>query len=329
MNFNMDPCAVIPEDHEHEVRRRIRGRDEEDSKSPNRGPPVASNPTSNPATSASIQAPKPEDSLDAYNQQRLEEGLRYIVNAVKGDITPRTRTFLKLHQEAYEKTLSDFSKNTAAVAVVKALDTVYYTEAFYFKPRQEKDRDQLQAFVKLRQLEMLANYGDYLEQELQELQELRAELKEASKTGGNDFKEAALAPRPPKTWIEIADELSSKDSLGIAAHIRVTCGVLGIEADHMSWLIKEWGARCRDFHNSVHAYITECNWSSLKSQLCRDLKERLMITTDAEIAFKYQTVLLSIAHEYFEIDYYDDPNAWYPNENSRELLKKRKMKLSK
>ena len=332
MNFSMDLCAVIPEDYEDEVRQRIRERDEEDSKTPNKEPRVASNPTSNPPTSASMQSPEPEDSLDAYNQQRLEEGLGYIVSATKRDITPRTRTFLKLHQEAYEKALSDSSKNSAAVAVVKALDTVYYTEDFYFKPRQGKDHDQLQAFVKLRQLEMLANYGDYLNQELQELQKLqglRAELKNAAKPRANDVKEATLALGPATAWVKIADELSSKDPRGIAVDVRVRCGVLGIEADHMSWLIQEWGVSCRDFHNSIREYITECNWTSLKYQLCRDLKELLMVT-DAETASKYQTVLLSIAHQYFEIDFYDNPNAWYSNAHSRDLLreKKRKIKLS-
>jgi hypothetical protein len=121
---------------------------------------VQSKFTSNAETSASVQPPKPEEKLDAYSHQRLEQGLEYIISASKRDITPRTRTFLKLHQEAYEKALADPFKNLAAVAVVQTLDRVYYTEAFYFKPRQGKDYEQLLAFVKLRQLELLANYGD-------------------------------------------------------------------------------------------------------------------------------------------------------------------------
>lgn len=136
---------------------------------------------------------------------------------------------MKLHQEAYEKALVDPFKNPAAVAVVQTLDRVFYTEAFYFEPRQGKDYEQLLAFVKLRQLELLTNYEDYLGHELQEL---RAGLKEAAKTGRKDVQKASVALGPRTTWVQIADELSGSDSLGIAAHVRVACGVLGIEADH-------------------------------------------------------------------------------------------------
>lgn len=94
----------------------------------------------------------------------------------------------------------------------------------------------------------------------------------------------------------------------------------------MTWLIKEWGARCKNFHNSARDYIKDCRWSSLKDLLCRDLKELLMVA-DGETASKYRTVLLSLAHKYFEIDDYDDPDAWYPSDQSRELLKRKKGKV--
>lgn len=315
----MDPCAAIPEDLGEEVRKRHRDRDEEERKAPNKRRRIPSTSISNAEIPASLQPPKPEENLDAYDPQRLEQGLEYITSAFKRDITPRTRTFLELHQEAYEKALVEPSENPAAVAVVQALDQVYDTQPFYFKPRQGKDYEEFLAFVKLRQFEMLANYGDCLGQELQEL---RAELKQTARFGGKDVKEAAFALGPPTTWVQIADELSG-NSLGIDTHVRVACGVLGIEADHVTWLIKDWGTRCRDLHNSVRENIKDCRWTSLKDLLCRDLKELLMVT-DGKTASKYQTVLLSLAHEYFEIDDYVDSDAWYPNDKARELMKQKK-----
>lgn len=322
----MDPYVVIPEDHEPEVRKRVRDRDEEESRAPNKRSRVLSASNANAAYSATLQPPKPEDHLEGYNHQRLEQGLEYIINAAKRDITPRTRTFLKLHQEAYEKALTDPPKNPAAVAVVQALDQVYYTEAFYFKPRQGKDYEQLQALVKLRELEMLANYGDYLSQELPEL---RAELEEKSRGGSSEVREAAKALGPSTTWVQIADDLYKADLSGnIAVHVRVACGVLGIEAKHMNWLIQEWGARSRKFHNSAREYIQDCRWDDLKQLLCRDIRELFMVT-DAKTAGNYNKVLLSLADKYYEIDDYDDPAAWYPREKSRELLRQLNEKKGK
>lgn len=148
----------------------------------------------------------------------------------------------------------------------------------------------------------MANYGDYLGQELQELP---VELKEAAKIRGKAVEEAALALGPSRRWVRIADELSESDSIVIAAHVRVASGVLGIDAHHMSWLIKEWGARCRNFHNSAREYIEDCRWSRLRNLLCRDLKELLMVT-DAETAFEFKKMLPRLAHKYFDINDYDD-----------------------
>lgn len=148
---NMDPYVAIPEDYAKEVRKRLRDRDEEESKAPNEQPRVQLTFASNADSSASIQPPKPEENLDAYNHQRLKQCLEFVISAsYRRDMTPRTRIFLTSHQEAYEKALVNPLESPAAVSSVQALDKVYYTEAFYFSPREGKDYEQLEAFVKLR-----------------------------------------------------------------------------------------------------------------------------------------------------------------------------------
>lgn len=36
------------------------------------------------------------------------------------------------------------------------------------------------------------------------------------------------------------------------------CGILGIDAGHMLWLIHEWAERNRTFHNFAPKYIENC-----------------------------------------------------------------------
>ena len=49
------------------------------------------------------------------------------------------------------------------------MDQVYYSAAFSLKPRSLEEHEQLVFYLRLRQLEFLANYGHRLGQELQEI----------------------------------------------------------------------------------------------------------------------------------------------------------------
>ena len=89
------------------------------------------------------------------------QGLGCIINRpAKRIITPRTQEFLKIHKDAYKIALDVEPSDKAALAVVQAMDTVYYSSAFYVKPRSSEEHEHLMYYVKLRRLEFLANYGN-------------------------------------------------------------------------------------------------------------------------------------------------------------------------
>jgi hypothetical protein len=73
-------------------------------------------------------------------------------------------------------------------------------------------------YVKLRRLELLANYGNYLGQELQEI---RAGLKAVATSAGSELREAALELGLPKTWIAIADKLAGADVGNLRKHVYI------------------------------------------------------------------------------------------------------------
>ena len=320
----MDPYLdTIPDDHGEEIRKRIRERDGSDSERPLSKRARVDTSTLLPLEGDGEEVeepPKPENDLDDYNRERLQKGLRYINGAAKRKITPRTQAFLKLHKDAYKAALDGGSPVKTSRAVVQAMDKVYYSAAFFFKPRSLEEYEHLQHYVKLRRLELLANYGDYLGQELQEI---RADLKAAAAGAGSEVREAALELGPPKTWLTIADELAGANMGDLCKHVYIACGVLGIDANHMLWLIKEWGERNRIFHNQIRQYISNCHWVHLAEQLCRDLKELLNVTPDPDTAVNYEKVLLSIQNEYFDVISRDDPQHWFPNEKARKLTEEK------
>ncbi|MCJ1481905.1 hypothetical protein MMC06_002066 [Schaereria dolodes] len=317
----MDPYIdTIPGDRGEEIRKHVRERDGSDSKRPPikraRADTRALLPPDGDGQDVK-EPPKPEEDLDEYSRERLQRGPRYINGAAKRKITPRTQAILKLHKDAYKAALDNGAPEKASRAVVQAMDQVYYSAAFYLKPRSSKEHENLMHYVKLRRLELMANYGNYLGQELQEI---RVDLKAAATGAGSEVGEAALELRPPKTWLTIADELAGANVGDLCKHVYIACGVLGIDPNHMLWLIKEWGRRNRIFHNQIRQYISNCHWSSLAEQICRDLKELLNVAPDPDTATNYEKVLLSIQNEYFIVINRDDPQHWLPNEKASKLI---------
>ena len=90
----MDPYRdTIPDDRGEDIRALVRERDGSDSE----GRP-AKRARANTSTlllpegdgQEVEEPPKPEDDLAKYNRERLQKGLRYIDQAAKREITPRT-----------------------------------------------------------------------------------------------------------------------------------------------------------------------------------------------------------------------------------------------
>ena len=317
----MDPYLdVIPNEQGEQIKKRIRDRDgPEDEERPIKRARSDTNALLLPDGDRKQmdEPPKPEDDLNKYDRERLQQGLGYINRAGKRIITPRTQEFLKMHKDAYKVALDVEPSDKAALAVVQAMDTVYYKSAFYLKPRSSEEHEHLMQYVKLRRLEFLANYGDYLGQELQLF---RADLKKAAIGNTFEIEEAAQELGPPKTWLAIAEELAGTDMADLRKHVSVACGVLGIDSQHMLWLIQEWAERNRVFHNQTRQYISDCHWGSLAKQICRDLRELANVAPDSETAEKYEKVLVSIQNEYFDAMSRDDPEHWLPNDQARKLL---------
>lgn len=84
---------------------------------------------------------KPEDDLGKYDHKCLQEGLGKMKGVAKRKILPRTKEFVNMHINAYETALYDETRREASVAVVPALDRVYFSAAFLLKPRQPDEHE--------------------------------------------------------------------------------------------------------------------------------------------------------------------------------------------
>lgn len=319
----MDPYIdIISDDHGEKIRKRVRERDDPDSegRAPKRARANTSTLLSAENNRRDIEPSKPEDDLNKYDRDRLQQGLRYIEKAAKRKITPRTQEFLKLHKHAYKIALNNEAIDQSSQAIIQAINTVYFSASFYLKPRTSKKHDHLMCYIKLRQLEFLANYGDYLRQELTQI---RADLKQAADGAAPNVREAAANLGSSRKWVNIADELADANMTDLRKSVYIACAILGINANHMLWLFEQWVERNRLFHNQIREYISNCRFPRLAEQICRDLKEILNIAPDSTTATNYEKVLLYIRNEYFDAISRDDPQHWFPNEKARKLTQEK------
>jgi FtsZ-interacting cell division protein YlmF len=93
----------------------------------------------------------PEDDIAKYDKVRLQRG---VSEDDKGSQAQDYSSHKRVPQEnasAHIKTArADDAKREASVAVVQALDEVYYSKIFFFKPRKEDEHESLMQYVKLR-----------------------------------------------------------------------------------------------------------------------------------------------------------------------------------
>ena len=256
------------------------------------------------------EPPRPEKSLDKYNRERLQRGLRYIERALDQNNTPRLLEFLKLHEDAYQVALDDGPPMEASCAVVQAMDRVYYSAVFQLGPLSTEKYDHLMHYVKLRRLELWDNYSDYIEQELQVI---RKNLTTVATGAGAH--EATLEVCLPKTWVHAAEKLANSDMGDLGRDVDTPCGILGIDTMHMVWLIEQWADSNRWSRNHTREFISTCNWDGCAVQLSRDLRELLKLH-DRDEASRYEKIILGIRDEYFEITVRDEPGSWFPNEKA-------------
>ncbi|KAL6718707.1 hypothetical protein ACLMJK_002941 [Lecanora helva] len=320
----MDPILdTIPEDYAYDIKDLVRKRDESSKLGGEERPAKRARA----GTLALLgeehgegDPPHPELEIQAYTKERLRSGLRYLHKAAQRKITPRTKEYLRLHRDAYKVALEGDRPEHEAKAVVQALDNVYFSESFYFKPRSGEEQSRLERYIQFRRLQLLANYGDYLGYTLQQV---RAELKKAAKQNDDPaIQHAATQLGSKQSGFEIADKLKGEDVKDLQRHVLIACDTLGIDHHYMCWLIEEWAERNRTFHNFCREYIRDCRWADLAAQLCRDLNELINVAPDQETASNYENVMISMRDEFYRVRVEKDPQGWFPNDNAETLTVK-------
>lgn len=283
--------------------------------------------------------PQPETDFQAYTEERLQRGLQYVASKLKRNIIPRTKAFLINHKKAYKAALqATESDRLTCLASVQTLEKVFNSESFLHNDYSQTDMTPIEAIRKFRELEILANYGDYLSHEVQGFRN-RLFIPGADEGEEEILSRARPAFGNQKLWTEIADILKIEEEkiaeLSKASHdddylktnisyiLRRSCYFLGIDSEHMRWAIQEYANRNRKFHNNINDYISNCSWHDLARQISKDLADLPMVM-DLKAIPRYERSIKNIRDKYFDVgDFPNDPQNWYPNSHAKELAKEK------
>ena len=178
---------------------------------------------------ASDEVPPAPIEIEKYDQDRLQHGLAYIAIARRRNITPRTKTFLKLYTDAYKAALE--SPSLAANSVVKAMDEVYCHSTFFFKAVEPDKQKQIDDLLKLKRLEFLANYGDYFGEQSQRI---RARLNKLPDTTADDaVYDTELGP--PNVRLDFSRKWKGDRGREVRESVSTCCIISGLNTDHIHY----------------------------------------------------------------------------------------------
>ncbi|KAI9668497.1 MAG: hypothetical protein M1829_005375 [Trizodia sp. TS-e1964] len=265
------------------------------------------------------EAPKSEWELDGYTKERLQVGLRYVAATLKRDITPRTQNFLEMHLSALKEALNPSPSPSLAdkfqnLGRVQLYDEIWYSESFLRRKYSREEMQRLGRVRKLREMEIISNYGNYLGLELKNF---RIKLWEgaAPKVLWTDVAEAiATSAEEEEGWREEPELLAQN----LEKALRYSCNALGLDQSHMLWTIQRYAERNRLFHSTINELIANCEWNSLGDVIFKDLNE-LPCVFGVEKAKPYEACVRRLADEFFMVLNPKIRVSWLPNAYAAEL----------
>lgn len=202
-----------------------------------------------------IPQPTPEERSNQYTFTRLQSGLAYAQSCLKRDISPRSELFLYLYkQEVKDAMTSENEEEKEKHIKMIMIQETLIKEKHFLRPLQHQNTEMQGELLKLREVQYITRYGEYLKIIPNRL---RAHAKKAK------FDDWELLAQGT-FWTDIAAKIAEEDAayqlvkqkkasadiltFDTTLAVRRACYDLGIFDDLAFWSIAEYG----DGNSSVH-----------------------------------------------------------------------------
>ena len=268
---------------------------------------------------ADLIPPQPEEDVNHYTQNRLQQGLQYSEARLTRKISPITHAFMKRYHDAYEHALESATERN--IGAVFAFDEILHSKAFLQREFSNSEMELVHELQRLRELEFLANYGDYLGADTSELRHRSRELKTPN------YEQLSARNK----WTTIADRLAlqiqanSSAEDGVKAAVYAACTKIPLDYDQTIWTIQAYAERNGYCHNDVGDFIENMQWTRLAKRIYADLNDipnAIPLTRSAELP-SWIKAIETVRDRYLIVVDNDDPETWIPANRALELIKER------
>ncbi len=266
-------------------------------------------------TMADLIPPQPEEDVNYYTQNRHQQGLQYSEARLTRKISPVTHAFMKKYHDAYEHALESTTERN--IGAVFAYDELLHSKAFLQREFSNSEMELVHELQRLRELEFLASYGDYLGANTSELRHRSRELK-------TPYYEQLSAR---SNWTTIAERLTvqiqanSSAEVGVKAAVYAACMKIPLDYDQTMWAIQAYAERNGHCHNDVGEFIENMQWTKLAKRINADLHDMpsaIPLTRLAELP-SWIKAIETVRDRYLAVNKDDDPETWVPANRALEL----------
>lgn len=218
--------------------------------------------------------PKMEQSIEAYTDERLQQGLDFAVKSLQRlDITPRSVIFMNKYKEQVTDAINATTSEDRVVYTggVRVLDHLLNTEIFLQTSPTENVKQLQEQILSLRELQYFARYGDYLRKLPTQVRKFvhKEDLPDKSYLAFHE------------TWTELGKTLTGTNPSDPDGKTRMKMEALIVEASNrlaldyklVEFSIVEYGKRNNAVHRDLEYLKHFGSFNTLAQILCEDWKD--------------------------------------------------------
>jgi hypothetical protein len=283
--------------------------------------------------------PVPEDDPAHYTFPRMEKSLAFAHGFMWRNISPRARLFLSLvkaevkeamHAETYDEIFTYAKRIMILDRLVRSMD--FWRPS----PRPQNVVEMEQEILKLRQIQYVARYGDYLEFLPTRI---RAHASKTRFEGSDVFTERSY-------WTPIAAEIRHEDELleeqyrlgdsqspvNGRYHLAIgnACHSLGISRELVLLSVKEYGDRNSEVHRDLGDLRKAGKFHILAKILFTDREELCLtfpVAKSTEDIDALREIIQDQIDTWFVCHYPDEHQSWYPNQALLDVEEQERLRL--
>ena len=280
-----------------------------------------------------LEAPKPESKPEAYTQERLLEGIRYVNARLTRNPTPRTVKMLELYRQDCEAAITE--QKTNAEGTIKLLlneiriKEIDISNSIWFREIPDAKQEKLeQDLLQLRRLVFHARYGDYFAALTKMLKKSAMEYKSenwrtlVSLNYMTDLSKKISQEKPQ--WDKVNIDTTK---VPITYAIYLSTRHLGIQFEAMIDIIHLYADRNHIFHKGLDEALAQEDYADIAQWIDRDIKDLSSVIPmeflDQEAGV--QAALTALRSHWFDRQGSTNPKAWAATKHLREHAAKKKL----